>query len=98
MAHEDRIERGRRLAEAIEELQERDARWIVNALAPTARDVRIGRRLRDLMALNASFLVDRNDLPKFDRTLEKLQAKAGQRLQFDCVGPLAPYSFVDLRL
>jgi hypothetical protein len=50
------------------------------------------------MALNASFLVERAKLKKFDRRLEKLQAAAGHRLKFDCVGPLAPYSFVDLRL
>jgi hypothetical protein len=62
------------------------------------RDVRVGKPLRDLMALNASFLVDRAELKKFDRVLEKLHAQVGHRLQFDCVGPVAPYSFVDLKL
>ena len=32
------------------------------------------------------------------RTLEKLNAAVSHRVHFDCVGPLAPYSFVDLRL
>jgi hypothetical protein len=79
-------------------LHRRDARLIVDALAPTVRDVRIGKPLRDLMALNASFLVDRGRMKKFDRTLEKLHAGLGHRLKFDCVGPVAPFSFVDLSL
>jgi len=98
MAHESRIEHGRQVAAAIHDLQDRDARWIVDNLAPTARDIRIAKPLRDLMALNASFLVERKRLTMFDRTLEKLNAAVGHRIQFDCVGPLAPYSFVDLRL
>lgn len=98
MAYESRIEQGRQLAAAIHDLQERDARWIIDNLAPAVRDVRIGKPLRDLMALNASFLVERKQLGKFDRMLEKLHAEVSHRLQFDCVGPLAPYSFVDLRL
>lgn len=98
MAHEARIEQGRQLAAAIHDLQDRDARWIVDNLAPSVRDIRIGKPLRDLMALNASFLIERKKLSRFDRTLEKLNAAVGHRIQFDCVGPLAPYSFVDIRL
>ena len=98
LAQESRVERGRQLAAAIQDLQESDARWIIDALAPAARDVRIGKPLGELMALNASFLVDRDKLKVFDRQLEQLAAEAGHRIQFDCVGPLAPFSFVDLRL
>lgn len=98
LAYESRLERGRQLAAAINDLQQRDARWIIDALTPAVRDLRVGKPLRDLMALNASFLVDRAKLSTFDRTLEKLHTKVGHRLQFDCVGPLPPYSFVDLRL
>jgi hypothetical protein len=98
VTYESRIERGRQIASAIQDLQDRDARWIVDVLAPAARDVRIGKPLRELMALNASFLVDRDKLKTFDRRLERLHAEVGHRIRFDCVGPLAPFSFVDLRL
>ena len=60
------------------------------------RAVNFGKPLNDLMVLNASVLVDRSDLPKFDRLLEKLQAAEGHRMQLDCVGPLPPYSFAKL--
>jgi hypothetical protein len=98
LAYESRIDLGRQLAAAIQNLQDRDARLIANAVTPIVRNIRIGKPLRDLMALNASFLVDRARLKKFDRTLEKLRAELGHRLKFDCVGPLAPFSFVDLSL
>jgi hypothetical protein len=98
LAYESRIELGRQLAAAIQDLQQRDARLIIDTLAPVVRDVRVGKPLRDLMALNASFLVDRAKLKKFDRALAKLHDELGHRLELDCVGPLPPYSFVDLRL
>ena len=50
------------------------------------------------MVLNASFLVHRPALPEFDRALAKVQAGVTNRMTLDCVGPLPPYSFVDLRL
>lgn len=67
-------------------------------LNPVIRDARIGKPLTDLMVLNASFLVGRAMLPKFDRTLEIATRETRDRMTFDCVGPLPPFSFVDLRL
>ena len=58
----------------------------------------MGQPTSDLMVLNASFLVEQKALPKFDRVLEKLNTEAGDLIQFDCVGPLPPYSFTELRL
>ena len=89
---------GQRIAAAIHANQDRDARWLVQSLTSVVRDVRIGKPLNDLMVLNASFLVDRAMLPQFDRTLEKVDAQVGHRMQLDCVGPLPPYSFAELRL
>ena len=34
----------------------------------------------------------------FDRELEAIHAESKHRLQLDCVGPLPPYSFVELRM
>ena len=71
---------------------------LVRAGTPGGRDTRVGRPLTDLMVLNASFLVDRAGLSKFDRRLEKVSAEVGGQARFDCVGPLPPFSFVDLRI
>jgi hypothetical protein len=98
MATESRIELGRQIAAAIKDLQDQDARWLLDLLNPVIRDARIGKPLTDLMVLNASFLVGRAMLPKFDRTLEIATRETRDRMTFDCVGPLPPFSFVDLRL
>jgi Gas vesicle synthesis protein GvpL/GvpF len=98
MATESRIELGRQIAAAIQDLKDRDARFLLEVLTPVAHDVRIGKPLTDLMVLNASFLVERAMLTKFDRTLEIATPEVGHRMTFDCVGPLPPFSFVDLRL
>jgi hypothetical protein len=98
LAQASRIELGRRIAAAIEDHRAQDARWLVAALRPVAPDVRVGRPLSDLMVLNASFLVRRAGLSRFDARLAEVQKEIGRRMTLDCVGPLPPYSFVDLRL
>ena len=98
LAQEARIEAGRQVAAAIEELAESDAQWLLDALWPVVRDVRTRKPLTELNVINASFLVERKGLKKFDRRLEEIHAREGKRMQLDCVGPLPPFSFVDLKL
>lgn len=97
-SYQARINLGQRVAHAIEEKQQHDANRVLHALKPLLRGVRVGKATNELMLLNASLLVNRNDLPKFDRILAQLQDGQLDRIQFDCVGPLPPYSFVDLEL
>jgi len=73
-------------------------RWLLEALWPVVRDVRTRKPLTELNVINASFLVERKGLKKFDRRLEEIHAREGKRMQLDCVGPLPPFSFVDLRV
>jgi len=35
-------------------------------------------------------------LPEFDQLLASINEEQGHRISLDCVGPLPPYSFVDL--
>jgi hypothetical protein len=96
--YSSKIDLGKQIAAAIEERRQRDARLLVRRLSSFARDLRLGRQLADLMVLNASFLVEREKLPAFDQALERISAEARDLLTFDCVGPLPPYSFTDLRI
>lgn len=98
MACAGKIELGRRIAEAIADFRDADARWLLDALAPVVGDVRVGAPLSQLMVLNAAFLVRRDTLEQFDRRLEQVNEAVGRRMTFDCVGPLPPYSFVNLTL
>lgn len=97
-SYQARITLGQRVAQAIEDKQHVDANRVLHALRPLLRGVRVGKANSELMLLNASLLVNREELPEFDRILAHLQKSQADRIQFDCVGPLPPYSFVDLEL
>lgn len=96
--YQSKIEIGRQVAAALRERQERDGKWLLAALRPAVRDARANKPASDLTVLNASFLVEKAGLPKFDKALETLNAEVGHLMRFDCVGPLPPYSFAELRL
>ena len=95
---DSKIELGKRVAQALRGKRDHDARRLLAALTPVVRDAKVSEPGADLSVLNASLLVSRATLPKFDNALEALSRAAAGRMQFDCVGPLPPYSFVDLRL
>jgi hypothetical protein len=94
----DRIELGREIAAAIAARADRDRAWLLDRLGPLAVDFRELSRGSELMVLDAAFLVRQGRLDRFDETLDAAAAEAGKGVRFNCVGPLPPYSFVDLRL
>jgi hypothetical protein len=96
--YRSKLETGRRIAAAIQALRDQEGQWIVDKLRKTVPASRINKTLSDLMALNASILVDRARMPSFDKELERVHAQVGEYIKLDCVGPLPAYSFVDLRL
>jgi hypothetical protein len=96
--YQSKLEMGRRIAAAIQARRDQEGQWIVDKLRKSVRAIRINKTLSDLMALNASFLVDRERMPSFDKELERVHAQVGEYIKLDCVGPLPAYSFVDLRL
>ena len=96
-SYQSRIDLGQRVAAAIRAKRDRDAHWLLDTLRPVVRDVRAGEAGAETSVLNASLLVDKAGLPKFDRALEKLNDEAGPVMQFDCVGPLPPYTFAEIR-
>lgn len=52
---------------------------------------------KDVLA-NLAFLVSKNKMKEFEATIYKLGEKYGDRLKFKYAGPLAPYSFVEMKL
>jgi hypothetical protein len=97
-SYQERIDAGRRLAAAIRAKRERDGQWLVERLSPLARDVVVAEGRSDLSVARASFLVPRGDVAKFDAALERLAKEAGDVMRLNCVGPLPPYSFADVRV
>ena len=93
-----KIELGKRVAEALRAKRRDEGRRVLNALSPVVRDVKLKESGADTVVINGSLLVSRRQLPAFDKTLAQVSRSERGRMQFDCVGPLPPYSFVDLRL
>ncbi len=97
-SYQSKIETGRRVAAAIRAKRALDAQRLLDALKPVAREIRAGRAGSDMTVLSASFLVGRGAIDRFDRALEQIHARERTRLKLDCVGPLPPFSFTDLKL
>jgi hypothetical protein len=96
--YHDRIDLGRRIAQAISLRRESDAPWILDRLASAAREVAVHEARSELRVLGASFLVDRSNVDRFDLGLERVQKDVGGLMTLSCVGPLPPYSFSDVRI
>ncbi len=95
-AHEQRVELGRRVSEAMEQRRKADADRILERLRPRALDVQVQRLLSETMVVNASFLVDRAEITAFDEAVNELGAEESGTLTLKYVGPLPPYSFVKI--
>ncbi|NVB79680.1 MAG: GvpL/GvpF family gas vesicle protein [Kofleriaceae bacterium] len=95
---EDRVSVGQSIAQVVDNKRERASEMILAELEPLAVEVVTNELTSDMMVLNAAFLVDRSRLQEFDERVRTLGERETGRLVFRYVGPLPPYSFVDLRI
>lgn len=94
----ERIRLGELIAQALEDKREQAGPAIVARLSEHAAAVRVGDPAHERMALNASFLVERKALERFDRAVEELGEEQGGRIRIRYTGPLPPHSFVELEV
>jgi hypothetical protein len=73
-----------------------DADRMLDVLEPIAVEVRVSANVNDTMLMNAAFLVERSRETEFDAAVEAIANANAKRLAFSYVGPLPPYSFIDL--
>lgn len=73
-----------------------EADEVLEVLEPIAVEVLVSPNLTDIMLLNGAFLVERAREEEFDRAVAALAAARTGRLIFNYVGPLPPYSFINL--
>jgi hypothetical protein len=97
-AYYERIQLGELTNAAILDRRDRDADILLDGLRPLAVDLQENRLLTDMMILNASFLVDRDDVRAFDARVQRLAEVHADRIIFQYVGPLPPYSFVNINV
>ncbi len=92
----ERIRLGELVAGAVERRRERDAEAIVDALAAAALAVELGGPTHERVVVQASFLVERDRLAKFDQIVDDIAGSYGGGIRFKYTGPLPPHSFVEL--
>jgi hypothetical protein len=94
----ERIRIGELVSEAMNEKRAEDERAIVDRLLAFALEVDVGPPVHERMAVNASFLVERERLDEFDSAVEVLGKEQAQRMRLKYTGPLPPHSFVELAM
>jgi hypothetical protein len=95
---EERIKIGQAVKARLDQMREELGAEIVEALKPLARDLCPHLLLDDRMILNLAFLVDRAREGEVSETLERLDGRYGDSIDFRCVGPLPPYSFATVEI
>jgi hypothetical protein len=75
-----------------------EADGLLDMLEQHAVDVLVSPNLSDIMLLNAAFLVERRREADFDGAVFGLAEAQAGRLKFSYVGPLPPYSFINLAI
>jgi hypothetical protein len=92
-----RIQLGEMVAQAVERKREGDAAQILDALTPLALAVQVGEAANERIAVNASFLVERDRMAEFDAAVDDIGRVQADRMRLKYTGPLPPHSFVELR-
>jgi hypothetical protein len=95
-AAQDKVALGQLTESEIALKSEWEAEGILDVLEDHAIEMLVSPNLKDTMLLNAAFLVERDREPEFDRAVAGLAEAHGGRLIFNYVGPLPPYSFINL--
>jgi hypothetical protein len=89
-----RIQLGELVAAGVERIRHADAEAILEVLAPLAVAVETGEPAHERIALNASFLVERDRIPEFDQQVDRIGRAQAERMRLKYTGPLPPHSFV----
>ena len=92
----ERIRVGELVSEALSAKRAEDERAIVDRLLAHSAQVEVGEPVHERMAVNASFLVERERIGDFDQEVDRLGEEAANRIRLRYTGPLPPHSFVEL--
>ncbi len=93
-----RMQLGRLIESALEEMGMRYVADIHDALKPSAVASRSNKPIGDKMILNAAFLVERSQEQSFDELVKDVSRRYEDMLTFKYSGPWPPYNFVNIKL
>lgn len=89
---------GELVAAALEEKKTTEGEEYLRPIKKAAKDFSKVETKGDEMVVHAAFLVEKGWLKEFDNVVEKLGSDFGNRIQIHYVGPIPPFSFVNLQL
>jgi hypothetical protein len=96
--YHQRIKVGRMVEAALDTEKEKAKTEALRTLRGLAEDYVVADNYGERMSLNASFLVDRHKNPEFDKKVDELNERFGQRLKLKYVGGMPPFNFVCLEI
>jgi hypothetical protein len=94
-SHFDRINLGERINLSIQARREFEAQALMARLELLAVASEVGALQQPTMVMNASFLVAREMIERFDATVEALAEQRKELMEFKLIGPLPAHSFAD---
>jgi hypothetical protein len=94
----DRIRLGELVETEVKAQRGQDAELLLEQLRPIAERTQVNATIGDNMVLNAALLVTREREQKLNATVRALDDQLGGRLLIKCVGPVAPYNFVNVNM
>lgn len=97
-SHYERIEFGKQVEAAIALKRLQEAKELRMRLQHVCADFAQGAVNDDVMIANFSMLVTREQEAEVDKVVDLLDDVHGQRLTFRYVGPMPPFSFVELKI
>ncbi len=95
---DERLAIGKLVKASIDRYRENYRSRIETSLRSTAVDVVENALIDDRMVANLALLLPKDASEALDRRLAELDEEFGQRLNFRCIGPLAPYSFATVEV
>ena len=93
---QDKAAISRRIKLALEEKKAKEREALLQPLRKVSSDFCLNIIHGDDMIMNAVFLVDRGREKEFDSCVEELGVHYGDGIEFKYVGPVPPYSFVNI--
>ncbi len=95
---DDQMKVGVMVKKALEQISEKYAFKIQDALKAVSDDFKQHDLMDDKMVINSAFLIDKAKQEEFYAKIEDLNIEFAEKLNFRCVGPLPPYSFFTLEV
>jgi len=97
-SHNQRMKIGEMVETALQQEKQIVEEDILNTLSPLAVEVKTNNPYGELMIINAAFLVEKEKEAEFDRQVQELVNKYGEKGNFKYVGPLPPFNFVNITI